>query len=286
MKISIEEYFQLINSKVNNLDDSLVSLQNTINNTKKDVNSSLNSLPVVCLNKSEVCIVSGEESTVLWNASKVNEEINKLVTNLFTQGSFDTLVMSSSYINHLEDSEAYRTRYSTALGDGCRIEDGNASHAEGYQTMVKGDYSHAEGHLTMVNSSASHAEGSSTQANGMASHAEGFNTIASSEYQHVQGKYNIEDEDNLYAHIVGNGTSTRSSNAHTLDWNGNAWYSGDLYIGGTCQQDVNAKKVATEEFVRNYCSEGSGEGGGGSQATDEEVDALLESILGGDYSGN
>ena len=59
--------------------------------------------------------------------------------------------------------------------------------------------------------------------------AEGMNTIASSEYQHVQGKYNIEDSSNTYAHIVGNGTAiTARSNAHTLDWSGNAWYAGSV----------------------------------------------------------
>lgn len=48
--------------------------------------------------------------------------------------------------------------------------------------------------------------------------------------QHVQGKYNIKDTEEKYAHIVGNGTynyqtySPAESNAHTLDWEGNAWY--------------------------------------------------------------
>lgn len=59
--------------------------------------------------------------------------------------------------------------------------------------------------------------------------AEGMSTIASSKYQHVQGKYNIEDSSNTYAHIVGNGTKiTARSNAHTLDWSGNAWYAGTV----------------------------------------------------------
>ena len=54
-------------------------------------------------------------------------------------------------------------------------------------------------------------------------------TKASSDYQHVQGKYNIEDAENKYAHIVGNGTSEEArSNAHTLDWEGNAMYAGDI----------------------------------------------------------
>ena len=49
---------------------------------------------------------------------------------------------------------------------------------------------------------------------------------------------------NNYAHIVGNGTSdTARSNAHTLDWQGNAWFAGDVYIGGTSMDDPNAKKL-------------------------------------------
>lgn len=80
----------------------------------------------------------------------------------------------------------------------------------------------------------SHAEGYNTTASGVYSHAEGYSTTAVSEYQHVQGKYNQVDGDKKYAHIVGNGTSDSvRSNAHTLDWNGNAWYKGRIKIGGT-----------------------------------------------------
>lgn len=81
----------------------------------------------------------------------------------------------------------------------------------------------------------------------MCSHAEGDRTIASSENQHVQGKYNIEDATNTYAHIVGNGTSdTSRSNAHTLDWNGNAWYAGKLTQEGTPTED---KDLTTKKYV-------------------------------------
>lgn len=37
----------------------------------------------------------------------------------------------------------------------------------------------------------------------------------------------IESE-NDYAHIVGNGTYDSRSNAHTLDWDGNAWFAGNI----------------------------------------------------------
>lgn len=99
----------------------------------------------------------------------------------------------------------------------------------------------------------SHAEGSLTEASGNSSHTEGIGTIAIQEAQHVQGKFNIPDNiEPHYTHIVGNGTShTERSNAHTLDWEGNAWYSGDVYVGSTSgtNKDEGSKKLATHEYV-------------------------------------
>ena len=111
------------------------------------------------------------------------------------------------------------------------------SHAEGNQTLAEGEAAHAEGTLTKALGKDSHAEGNRCQAKGQMSHAEGQGTIASSACigQHVQGKYNIEDTAGKYAHIVGNGGSVTRKNAHTLDWNGNAWFKGSVYVGSTKQ---------------------------------------------------
>ena len=71
--------------------------------------------------------------------------------------------------------------------------------------------------------------GYNTTASGTNSYAEGNNTLAISDYQHVQGKYNIADGENKYAHIVGGGTShSDRKNIHTIDWNGNAEFAGDV----------------------------------------------------------
>ena len=128
---------------------------------------------------------------------------------------------------------------------------GEVSHAEGYNTTASGYASHAEGHNTTASGEVSHAEGTDTTASGEVSHAEGYYTKASSKYQHVHGKYNIEDTSNTYAEIVGNGDATKSSNAHTLDWSGNAWYAGDVYVRSTSgtDKDEGSKKLATEEYV-------------------------------------
>ena len=106
---------------------------------------------------------------------------------------------------------------------------GEGSHAEGQYTKSIGTNSHSEGVSTRAIGLGSHAEGSSCSSPGKFSHAEGYGTVASSDYQHVEGKFNIEDSNGHYAHIVGNGEpKSDPSNAHTLDWSGNAWYAGTV----------------------------------------------------------
>ena len=139
--------------------------------------------------------------------------------------------------------------YTTASGD--------YSHAEGAYTTASGDYSHAEGLFTTASGNSSHAEGVHTKATGDQSHAEGLFTTASGNQQHVQGKYNIDDAVNKYAHIVGNGSYDAPSNAHTLDWDGNAWFQGNVFVGGTSQDDPAAKRLLTEDDI----PEGDGSSG-------------------------
>lgn len=123
---------------------------------------------------------------------------------------------------------------SVTLYESYGISYGENSHAEGYNTTASGDSSHTEGYKTTAHGRGSHAEGAYTRASGNYSHAEGLGTIASGDCSHTQGKYNIEDSSGTYAHIVGNGTSSSvCSNAHTLDWDGNAWFKGNVRVGGT-----------------------------------------------------
>ena len=124
---------------------------------------------------------------------------------------------------------------------------GEASHTEGYETTASGHSSHSEGNNTIASAYASHAEGYGTKAKGKYSHSEGAGTIATLESSHVDGQYNIEDIEKRYVHITGWGTSSKRKNIHTVDTNGNAWYRGDLYVGGNSQDD--AKKVATKNEV-------------------------------------
>lgn len=134
--------------------------------------------------------------------------------------------------------------------EGCGSEaTGHNSHSEGYQSKATGLVSHAEGCLCVASGSHSHAEGEFTMASGNESHVEGYNTIASGNQSHVSGKYNVEDTENKYAEIVGNGTDTsqkKRSNARTLDWEGNEWLAGKLTVGTDPADDMD---VATKKYV-------------------------------------
>lgn len=162
--------------------------------------------------------------------SKIN---NSTVVSIKINGSslstvtFDKTLSETDAINHV--------RYEFKL---LNIAKGNGSHTSGNSTQAIGDYSFTEGNIT--------------QASGIASHSEGIGTLASSNYQHVQGKYNIEDSNNIYANIVGNGTEYgKRSNAYTLDWNGNAWYAGKV-SAGTVSSPANptaANDLATKKYV-------------------------------------
>lgn len=226
--------------------------------------------------------VSGQEFTI-------NDETVVASTNAEIFGDYDTNIavgqwsiaegsntIAKGRVAHAEGA------FTQALNDGC--------HTEGYQTIATGYWSHAEGEMTRVTSYASHAEGSYTQmpdgttrystaagyashtegggchttgvashaegigttANGRCAHVEGTYTIASGKAQHVEGIANIEDTEDKYIHIAGNGVDpSNRSNAYTLDWDGNAWFNGDIYVGSTSgtNKDEGSKKLATEEYV-------------------------------------
>lgn len=123
---------------------------------------------------------------------------------------------------------------SVAMGLGCT--------ASGIQTMAFGFSAKATG-------GNSNAYGTDVRATGDMSQAFGSFTIAASENQTVMGRSNVEDASGKYLYIIGNGgiIGSARSNAHTLDWDGNGWYAGDLYVGGTKQSE--GSKVLTEADI-------------------------------------
>ena len=180
-------------------------------------------------------------------------------------------------------SEGYMT---TAEGAASHVEgelntsSGEASHAEGAFTKATGMYSHSEGGSTVAGQHSAHAEGYATKAMGQHSHTEGRNTTATKPQQHVQGRYNIEDiTENGYAHIVGNGTSSIRSNAHTLDWDGNAWFAGDVSVGGTYNSTTGKYDNVIHKLSEKANKATTLEGYGITDAYDKDtIDAKISSI--------
>lgn len=153
---------------------------------------------------------------------------------------------------------------SKAIGDSSHAEgqyttaSGRSSHAEGENNHSVGIRAHTEGYQNSAKGVDSHAEGYGSVALGDESHAEGIGTIAASTGSHVEGTYNVKDDSKTYLHIIGNGTSSsKRSNAHTLDKDGNAWFAGFVYVGSTSgtNRDEGSKRLATEDYVDSKISD-------------------------------
>ena len=124
---------------------------------------------------------------------------------------------------------------------------GSNSHVEGGSNKATNYAAHAEGSGNTASGSISHAEGTSTTASNTAAHAEGDNTKASSVAQHVEGKYNVEDSQGKYAHIIGNGTAGTRSNAFAVDWDGKI-YTNNAPTGVDVCTDLQSKIDSTHKL--------------------------------------
>lgn len=147
----------------------------------------------------------------------------------------------------------------------------NASHAEGMRSIASGEFSHAEGYYTIAKGHASHVSGqynvedsydnwpewvsgthyyvgdkvkvTTETVDGYVCTTENTdNTFNSSHWLNQYGTYN-------YTEIVGNGTANNArSNARALDWDGNEYLKGNLYVGCNANS-TGGTKVATETYV-------------------------------------
>ena len=191
----------------------------------------------------------GESTTASGHASHAEGNITEASGDYSHAEGFETI--ASGDYSHAEGESTTASGISSHAEGNSTTASEYCSHAEGGSTTASGYYSHAEGSRTEASNYYSHAEGANTIASGECSHAEGYLTIASSEYQHVQGKYNIEDTANTYAHIVGNGDENARSNAHTLDWNGNAWFAGNVKVGADNKELATTDHTHTKAEIEN-----------------------------------
>lgn len=155
------------------------------------------------------------------------------------------------------------------------VASGYMAHAEGNTTEASGAYTHSEGSNTTASGGTAHAEGWGTIAAGDYSHVSGTFNIADSyanidewvanthydvgdivkitgdgyvstyicaaentDSEFTEANWTSRDSKMNYAEIVGNGIGTDSqyrSNARALDWNGNEYLMGDIYVN--CNPD-------------------------------------------------
>ena len=144
---------------------------------------------------------------------------------------------------------------------------GDAASADGRSNIITGRYGRASGYLNKTGC-AGHVQnrsntalgidasgsGRDTVADGERSFTMGHGTVANAKDQLARGKYNIADEEEKYADIVGNGTSDADrSNAYTLDWEGNAWFAGNIKTQG----DITADNIELPYLIKEIIVNGS-----------------------------
>ena len=216
---------------------------NSLSTTNKTIVGAINELNELKVDKNDLIGASYNELGEIFN-----DYANNIASGVLShaEGASTTALGNNS---HAEGENTVASGYNSHAEGESTTALAKDSHAEGYLTGASGYCSHAEGlsynkypntikassskdevitawdktKFSLAHGEASHVEGVNTLAAGMFSHAEGECTIATTKASHVQGKYNTKDTENKYAHIVGNGESYNiRSNAHTLDWNGNA----------------------------------------------------------------
>ena len=152
--------------------------------------------------------------------------------------------IQDSIYAHAEGAEngISKSNYAHAEGDFNSILYSEKSHAEGESSKIfDSKWAHAGGYgcYIMSHADCGFAHGAGAKVTGGVAAAFGSQTLASGRNQLVAGKGNIEDSEDKYALIIGNGTevprgqtSFEASNALTLDWEGNLWVAGKIEAEG------------------------------------------------------
>ena len=138
---------------------------------------------------------------------------------------------------------------------------GNGTHAQGYAGRATLTSNNPNNDGVSVEFGSLMASGDTAyNKGGLAAHAEGAGTWAFGNIQHVEGKCNKSDKYDIFQHITGNGSDdSNRSNAEALDWSGNRFLAGNVYVGctdyttsadGLVTANCGGKKLITEDDVR------------------------------------
>lgn len=146
--------------------------------------------------------------------------------------------INSGYANEINyaNNRYIINGYNNTLGAG------EENFINGINNNVLGGYNAVIGTSNTVRGSSNMVCGVSNSCEGTESSAYGLGLIAKSN-QNVIGKWNEEDAEQIYSHIVGGGTgSSNRKNLHTLDRNGNATYAGTVESQGLILIDTETEQ--------------------------------------------
>ena len=164
------------------------------------------------------------------------------VSNAANHGDIGNNAVDLSYSNSSSSTRGATGIYSIAMGV-LTTASGVASTAMGDVSIASGYASTATGYLTTASGLFSTALGNFSTASGNVSTTMGYGTTASDYASTVIGHYNSSGSTatsadsfstSAPAFVIGNGTSTSSrSDAFKVMFNGDAYVSNSLYLGGT-----------------------------------------------------
>lgn len=123
-------------------------------------------------------------------------------------------------------------------------------------SVAAGVMRRGEGTLSMVGNDTE--EDKRNAAAGSRATAIGNGTIATSDDQVAEGRYNVEDANGTYAHIIGGGSPTERKNIATIDWGGNGWVNGKISVGNTTDNIIEptaGNDLTPKNYVDKYVDE-------------------------------
>lgn len=170
------------------------------------------------------------EVTVRWFTNAKDSFVSAQVTTAGSTATIDNVQVSCTLTtaNPVAPSYTFGLRSGTRSEEGAysfvcgtqNIASGEASTALGIENTVSGKGSASLGTQNTVTGNYGLASGQGNVVTGDKATALGDHLLAYTSHQTVLGHYNVGDENDEYALIVGNGDVSDRSNAFTVDWDG------------------------------------------------------------------
>ena len=157
--------------------------------------------------------------------------------------------IASGDYSHAEGAGTQATGYNSHAEGSGTIARGNGSHAEGGGTIAAGAYSHVFGTANVEDpeiiydewvAGTEYVKGSlakrTTVEYGETIVRNYLCLVPNNDSEFDETKWRYKQDERKYIEIVGNGTGSENrSNAYALDWFGNGYYAGDVYVN--CNSD-------------------------------------------------